>query len=105
MPGFLSFVGPYFSTDTFPSLFLDSLVKTSDHPSGHDARLRIGMVSSALPTRCGIATFNEALGTELALLGHHVGVVRVKKGGRDDNGPSSALFEICLLYTSPSPRD
>ena len=97
MPGFSSFVGPRCSTGVFPSLCLGSLVKTSDRPSGQDARLRIGMVSSALPTRCGIATFNEALGTELVHLGHHVGVVRVKKGVRDDNGPSSALFEIGQL--------
>ena len=97
MPGFSSFVGPRCSTVVFPSLCLGSLVKTSDRPSGQDARLRIGMVSSALPTRCGIATFNEALGTELVHLGHHVGVVRVKKGVRDDNGPSSALFEIGQL--------
>jgi len=97
VPGFSSFVGPRCSTVVFPSLCLGSLVKTSDRPSGQDARLRIGMVSSALPTRCGIATFNEALGTELVHLGHHVGVVRVKKGVRDDNGPSSALFEIGQL--------
>ena len=97
MPDFSLFVGPCFSTSVFPSQFLDSLVKTSDHPIGQNERLRIGMVSSALPTRCGIATFNEALGTELAHLGHHVGVVRVKRGGRDDNGPSSGLFELGQL--------
>jgi glycosyltransferase involved in cell wall biosynthesis len=64
---------------------------------GHDERLRIGMVSSAPPTRCGIATFNEALGAEFQQLGHHVGVVRVQRGGRDGDGPPSAFVEIGQL--------
>jgi polysaccharide biosynthesis protein PslF len=40
-------------------------------------RLSIGIVSSALPTPCGLATFTSALGTALEELGHDVGVVRV----------------------------
>lgn len=39
--------------------------------------LTIGVLSSALPTPCGISTFTKALGTALEHHGHRVGVVRV----------------------------
>ena len=67
--------------------------------------LHIGLVSSTLPTRCGIATFNEALGKQLQTLGHHVGVVRVERSRSEGSGQSSSLSQIGqLVGANPDDR-
>jgi polysaccharide biosynthesis protein PslF len=45
--------------------------------NGHMPPMRFGILSSALPTPCGIATFSRALGTAMERAGATVGVVRV----------------------------
>ncbi len=52
-------------------------------------RLRVGIVSSAPPTPCGLATFSTALGVALARRGADVGVVRVLD--QPDEGGSGEL--------------
>jgi glycosyltransferase involved in cell wall biosynthesis len=51
----------------------------------HDSTISYGFLSSAPPTRCGLATFTTALGSTLAALGESVSLVRVV----DDRGEPS----------------
>jgi polysaccharide biosynthesis protein PslF len=46
-------------------------------PPVHDGRVSYGFLSSAPPTRCGLATFTSALGSTLESLGADVSLVRV----------------------------
>lgn len=57
-----------------------------------------GILSSALPTPCGLATFTTALGTALVEQGFEVGVVRVLD--EPDEHPTTGLAEIGTLVAS-----
>lgn len=66
-------------------------------------RLRVGIVSSAPPTPCGLATFTSALGVALARRGADVGVVRVLDEF-DDAVPGELPVWAELVARQPNTR-
>jgi polysaccharide biosynthesis protein PslF len=75
--------------------------RTTDHPSGSSRTITFGLLSSAPPTQCGLATFSTALGLSLVRQGAHVGVVRVLDA---PEGPTTSALPVIgeLVATDPT---
>ena len=91
----------------FHRVIKDTLVQAGDLEFGKKGSLDYGKIGTG---KSGLGTINSEIDTPFNFDKGSVGLVRTKKYNTEDSQffiilKDEPLYETCLLYTSPSPRD